>query len=490
MLGKPVGFVWTTALGVVALLAANMAHAAIDLDAPTKSAAVATYAKETLLTTGITVEGTGDGKTYYVVTGPSDLLDVTGKIGIGGFENTQFNITYELHGMVFATPVGSGDLGFDASAIVGANIGTPAVLVASGGAKGDSQVTFAVQRAGVTDSAVIVMLDLPTVGVSPGSMGGVAMTATEGAVQHMSSYPGAVRIANALKESKMVDTPTATVADGFMKFGDDLMAPVGSLWLSHELYLTPLTGAPLIADMLTNVTGPDVNSSIVFSGDFSFASEVKLGSTATCVAAAVDGNPETTLTGDLLQRDDDGAVEDIRKLMPVMASVIGAGKYLCIFVRDPEAEDAVPIPATGKYMVTTKYGGVENAAFPPSGTTLELGYIKRDGTTVQIPYLTQFGDYNQRIVIVNRGAAADYSFSFTAEEDGPTITPGADASGTLAAGFTTYISMKYGDLVTIDGSPNRVSGTLIVESEPHFIDVVVSQTNANGGTDTVKYTDN
>ena len=77
MLGKPVGFVWTTALGVVALLAANMAHAAIDLDAPTKSAAVATYAKETLLTTGITVEGTGDGKTYYVVTGPSDLLDVT-----------------------------------------------------------------------------------------------------------------------------------------------------------------------------------------------------------------------------------------------------------------------------------------------------------------------------------------------------------------------------------------------------------------------------
>ena len=67
---------------------------------------------------------------------------------------------------------------------------------------------------------------------------------------------------------------------------------------------------------------------------------------------------------------------------------------------------------------------IVNAAFPPSGTTLELGYVMRDGTTVQIPYLTQFGDYNQRVVIVNRGTAADYSFSFTNEEDGPTITPG------------------------------------------------------------------
>ena len=65
MLGKLVGFVWTTALGVVALLAANTVHAEIYLDAEIKGAAVATYAKEALLTTGTTVEGTGDGRTYY-----------------------------------------------------------------------------------------------------------------------------------------------------------------------------------------------------------------------------------------------------------------------------------------------------------------------------------------------------------------------------------------------------------------------------------------
>ena len=108
---------------------------------------------------------------------------------------------------------------------------------------------------------------------------------------------------------------------------------------------------------------------------------------------------------------------------------------------------------------------------------------------MHIPYLTQFADYNQRIVIVNRGAEADYTFSFMTE-DGVTATLGADAEGTLAANSTTYLSLLYGDLVTIEGTHNRASATLIVESEPSYIDVVVSQTNANGGTDTVKYTPN
>ena len=48
----------------------------------------------------------------------------------------------------------------------------------------------------------------------------------------------------------------------------------------------------------------------------------------------------------------------------------------------------------------------------------------------------------------------------------------------------------YDDVVTLEGPFARVSATLIVESQPQYIDVVVSQTNANGGTDTVKYTPN
>ena len=124
-----------------------------------------------------------------------------------------------------------------------------------------------------------------------------------------------------------------------------------------------------------------------------------------------------------------------------------------------------------------------STAYIPTPHNFKLAHYP----TVQLPYLTQFANYNQRIVVVNRGGAASYSFSFMAE-DSVTVTPGSDASGTLPANSSTYFSVLYGDLVTIDGSPNRAAGTLIIESEPHFIDVLVSQTNANGGTDTVNYT--
>ena len=85
---KPLGVV--AILGIMALLGTHTANAEIDLDADTKGAAIATYAKETLLSTGTTVEGEGDSKTYYVVQGPSGLLNVKGKVGIGEFNNTQF----------------------------------------------------------------------------------------------------------------------------------------------------------------------------------------------------------------------------------------------------------------------------------------------------------------------------------------------------------------------------------------------------------------
>ena len=162
---------------------------------------------------------------------------------------------------------------------------------------------------------------------------------------------------------------------------------------------------------------------------------------------------------------------------------------------EDESEKATVIPDTDNYEVTTSYvAGTANAVFPPSGGTFSLGRIERNGTTVQLPYLTTFGPYNQRIVIVNRGGEASYSFSFTEEEDGAMATAGADAKGTLAAKATTYLSLRHSDLVTLegmrpDGRPHqqRIAATLIVESEPRYIDVVVSQTNDNGGTDTVLY---
>ena len=191
--------------------------------------------------------------------------------------------------------------------------------------------------------------------------------------------------------------------------------------------------------------------------------------------------------GDLLQRDEDTSeVTDTTELMSVVVSAIGEGKYLCIFVRDPDSDDAVSIPATDAYMATAMYAGGPAAAFPPATGMHELGYIKRDGTTVELPYLTTFPDYNQRIVIRNRGGSmAAYRLRFMTEE-GATATTGADAMGMLPANSVIYLSMLHGDVVTLEGT-HRVAATLTVVSEPRHIDVLVSQTN-EGGTDTVNYT--
>ena len=165
------------------------------------------------------------------------------------------------------------------------------------------------------------------------------------------------------------------------------------------------------------------------------------------------------------------------------------GRTSASVVHDAD-EMAVPILATAPYMFTKtivlKSPDFSDSKYVPGVATEALGAIVRDGTSVHIPYLTQFAAYNQRIVIVNRGAEATYSMSFITE-DGVMATPGVDAEGILAANSTTYLSMTYDDVVTLEGPFARVSATLIVESQPQYIDVVVSQTNVNGGTDTVLY---
>ena len=496
---KPLGVVGAAMLGIAALFGASVAHAVINLDSDTKSMAVVTYAKETLLSTE-TVEGNDDDMTYYQVD-PSDVpeenLNVEAMVGLGGFSGSEMTIAYQLHGMVFADAVALGDFSLhqmrSEEGVVGGAINLPADnVIRNMGAAGDSQVTFIVQRPAKIDGDDIARLTIDMIAVSGGTNGSVTMTVTASGQTHMSSYMGAVRVANALKESPVVEMPTATVAERFLTFGGNTVASAGSIWVSvQEGYLDPAGDE---VDMVAGVIGTG-ESSFTFSGDFSFASMVRLDTSEGNYTKCMPGQNnegaavEPDFTMDLLMRED-GEVTNTMELDPATAATIGGGAHLCISVVDPDGEDAMPtpIPATGKYMVTTKYTGIDDAAFPPSGGTYELGYIMRDGTTVRIPYLTQFANYNQRIVIVNRGGQAFYSFDFTTEGDGATATPGADAEGMLAAGATTYISLRYDDLVTIEGSPNRASATLIIEAQERNIDVLVSQTNAGGSTDTVLYT--
>ena len=67
---------------------------------------------------------------------------------------------------------------------------------------------------------------------------------------------------------------------------------------------------------------------------------------------------------------------------------------------------AVAIPETTPYMVAKTIvlaSAYSDSKFVPMPAPAPLGAIMRNGTTVHIPYITQFANYNQRIVIVNRG---------------------------------------------------------------------------------------
>ena len=479
---KPLGVVGATMLGLMALLGTNAANAVIGLDGEDTGGVI--YAQETITSS---LEGR-NGATYYVVNGGDSELDVTAELGFGTVIGASLIVRYDFTGMILT--------GMSNPVLTG--IGT--ATLRQGGKAKDEHVVFLVTG---INAAVVATEDLDL------SLDEVAIAAGGGSIsmhvrddlsipaETMASHSGAVTMASGLKPVKTQVNPTALVSEKFLAFegtaGDTDTVTLGSVMVNladMPQYRHAATGAPVAdLDVLINEgpaganMGDEGGSSTVFMGDFSFVTEAWLDTTVACATASPT---------DLLMDLDEDDMRDTTRLKSQSLMYLNDNPHLCIMVRAKDDAMAVAIPATPPYMVAKTIvlaDGISSSKFPPAPAPAPLGAIMRNGTTVHIPYLTQFANYNQRIVIVNRGAEADYTFSFMTE-DGVTATLGADAEGTLVANSTTYLSLLHGDLVTIAGTFNRASATLIVESEPSYIDVVVSQTNANGGTDTVKYTPN
>ena len=153
---------------------------------------------------------------------------------------------------------------------------------------------------------------------------------------------------------------------------------------------------------------------------------------------------------------------------------------LCIAVPATNTDE---IPS-GEYTVEVNYEGLTNAAYPPldlAETT--IGRIRRDGTRVQIPYLSTMIGYTQRVVIVNRNSAAvSYAFAFT-PGDGVIATPGEAAQGTVPANGA--LTLRVIDIVTLEGAMHTAA-TLDVVAASDSIDVLTMNVNLNdAGTDTV-----
>ena len=115
-------------------------------------------------------------------------------------------------------------------------------IIKSGGAVGDDNVVFAVQRKVTSPATDRVTLELANLGVAPGRAGTITMTVSESTGSpHRASFAGAVTAVKGLMPSGKNINPTATVASGFLSFDTGQTATVGMF------NIMPVTGVLLHA---------------------------------------------------------------------------------------------------------------------------------------------------------------------------------------------------------------------------------------------------
>ncbi len=483
-------------LGCLAMLATGIAHAIIDLDAADKSKPAVTFAKELLHT-----PTTHGEDTYYTVTATGTGDDaglVRAKLGTSVSRGKTATVEFTFQNLVFTAATAPALTVEDSAGTALAASPT----VSAGGTSGNSSVTFTLSPTEALPADAVLELDIPAdgVGISADAPVSVTMDVTADPflvggtpTTHQASYANAIDAQLSINVTSTPNSVRASVAEGYRKFsegsgvhGSGTRAMLGRIAISVEPHLKSDGNTIVAGDLyrafpantaLANLPGGGniSRSSVVVKGDFSFINKVMFDSDSDCKNIENDG---IARYANLLPADDTTQVtpQHLYYVTP---------KHFC--VRVSGAADATPI-TEGDYMaeVTLDYVDAVNTDFTSATYTVAYGSIGRDGLAVHIPYLTTDERYNQRIVIVNRGAESTYDVSFESE-DGITAQAGAMSSGTLPTGTTV---LRTRDVVTIlDGPPHRVSGTISFQSPPGSISVATNQTNrGDGGTDTVVYT--
>ena len=508
---------FTGLCAAAALLAmSGVAHALkIDDTAPTSRAELMadvesfTYASETLLTSEVTsVEG--DSTKYYNIGGTGSLV-LAAPADVGASADDVYVVTVTLDGMVFRT------------ALAGTSLAGATFSVATGGQVGDKMVVFR-RTTGNLDSSTGILALTAQLAVSEGggsatltmtnqTLAGLNISGVSGTAMHSGNV---IKVASALKETPMASNLTATVESSFKKFASDMtVGHVGSIAIGVNGHRIATTGAGTdVVNGLNDIlqtgqtaqgTGNVPNSSVSFMGDFSFTEKVFVHGDGDCGAPteadpAVSAGADTQIAseeGDIRVMEGEG--DDAVVTGTTMAvnldptptdatdddAVASVTNYLCIMVQGDDTDDMVAprIPDTDAYTAMGSYKALAQAASGPMGLERMLGEIDRDGTTVQIPYMTTYEGYNQRIVMSNRSNAdARYEITFRPEA-GVTATAKAAAEGMLMANST--VTMSSTDLVELSGGA-RTAATVVVEANPTSIDVTsVTVNRESRDTDTV-----
>ena len=480
----------------VAALAFGSAANAIKIDDEYS----VTYAKETLrkaVSTGDATTHTVSGTTYYVLE-PSHMIAGPADVTANADDGDDYEVIFTLDNMVFSA----------APTLSHTTDGTAATFQLSrGGAVEDNFAVFVKSGGGAIGATEMLTLaaEFAITGDGPG---GITRMISNEALP--SSLPGimvsmthenadAVKVVRALKETVVAANPMADAGDSFMSFtGGSNTASVGTLTIGVESgirdarvgsdsdtsdpvdttmvsLLTPTAAdgtalgnndgnTGIIAEGTLTTATATAGTAVTFDGDYSFVETLAVGSDCT-----------GTLS-EIRKMDEDDRTVLLDETMPQAAGAFAAGLSLCIAV-----DGETPIPSTDPYTVTTEYKGPALNMFPPVGDTHDLGSIRRSGSTYRIPYLTTNARHNQRITIVNRGAASTYELGELMTV-GDSVSATDAAMGDLPAGQTV---LEVSDLIEVTGAA-RASGTLSMPADPTSLDVSIDIINREtGAADTV-----
>jgi hypothetical protein len=255
---------------------------------------------------------------------------------------------------------------------------------------------------------------------------------------------------------------TATVASDFQKFTN--AAPIG---VAANTAVTSLALIDVTDIVSTTQATKDLAGNVADKDDFLTAAQ------------------SITITGDVSQgtffSDTAAACDETAAI----ACTANAAKTACTITATAANADFTICAdfsglATGVKVNKSAYSiafGTETAV------TGSLGSIAYDTISLEIPYITTFEGYNQRIFIDNRGTTdASYSTTFTTES-GVTAAAGTAGSGTLAAGAISVV--KVSDLVTFTGG-SRGTATMELEANGDNLKVTTQIVDLGTGmTDTI-----
>ena len=462
-------------LGVaIAAAMSSPAFAILDFTAGTGGvgAGAVVYAKETITTAqvvgGLVQVASATPTTYGPLVVGSGELDVVVATGFGVANTNKAFIRFNLTNAKFRYAVTANDLRAVSGTI-------SAVTVAQGGAIGDDYVIFDVTSGGLsqTDTLRLALNGLQVSSSAPATISYAHYSTSPGAVSQTGalatdSYAG-VSVANVLAPTVVAANRVASVtaSPAFSLFVDPASATASLGTVEFKLTAGSLSATGAAVTLLNQVINiVDGQSAFTVAGDLSFT----LGANAGATAANLTFGGSAS----------DTAATNVPSAKHSRFTTAG----LAVNVAYPVALTATSAINLGAYSITADLVGIATAAFPPADVTAALGTISRSGTTIQVPYLTTFTDYRQRLVLVNRGSTAvPYAISFT-REAGVTATAGSAATGTLAANETKIIPAT--DIVTLTGA-TRTAATVVITAPSTTIDAATTTVNVSDkSTDTVK----